>query len=110
MIDPATNAVINTIALPGLDPTALAISNAGPEAGDLYVSSAEPPPPAVSAVVDDTVTVINPTTGSVIDTITLPEHDDPGAIAVSDTGPTAGQVYVDIDNGNTGTHHRCRWT
>ena len=41
VIDPATNAVINTIALPGLDPYSVAISNAGPEAGDLYISSAD---------------------------------------------------------------------
>ena len=100
VIDPATDAVINTIALPvTLDPSALAVSNAGPEAGDLYVSS------AVGGVsgVDDTVSVINPANGSVIDTITLPEYDNPGEIAVSDTGPTAGQVYVDIAEGSTGT-------
>ena len=96
VIDPATNAVINTIALPGLDPAALAVSNAGPEAGDLYVSSAVATTTGGVGGVDDTVTVINPATGSVINTITLPEHDNPGAIAVSDTGTTAGQVYVDI--------------
>jgi len=100
VIDPATNAVTDTISLPGLDPSALAVSNAGPEAGDLYVSSNVT---TTTGGVDDTVSVINPATGSVIDTITLPELDNPGAIAVSDTGPTAGQVYVDIDDVAPGT-------
>ena len=95
VIDPATNDIVNTIALPGLDPTTLAISNAGPEAGDLYVSSAVTTTTGGVSGVVDTVAVINPTTDS-IDTITLPEYDNPGAIAVSDTGSTAGNVYVDV--------------
>ena len=104
VIDPTTNQVINTIALPGINPDYMAISDAGPEEGDLYISSADITGATqfTSGTLTDTVTVLNPTTGS-MDTITLPHLDDPGAIAVSDSGPTAGTVYLDIGNATTGT-------
>ena len=57
------------------------------------ISPLRPSPPG--ALVTDTVTVVNPTTDS-IDTITLPHLDVAGPIAVSDSGPTAGDVYVDV--------------
>ena len=66
----------------GNEPLAIAVSETGPEAGDLYVANEA----------GDTVSVIDPSTNTVVATIGV--GSAPYAIAVSETGPDAGDVYV----------------
>ncbi|GJO06765.1 hypothetical protein NJB18091_48440 [Mycobacterium marinum] len=60
----------------------MAVSPTGPEAGDIYVTNRG----------GDTVSVIDPTTNAVIDTISV--GTNPIEVAVSPTGAEAGDVYV----------------
>ena len=81
VISPA-NTVIATTTVGGVPQGGVAVSPAGPEAGDVYVSATQP----------DMFSVIDPTTNMVIATITV--GSGPDGVAVSPTGPEAGYVYV----------------
>jgi YVTN family beta-propeller protein len=63
-------------------PFGIAVSGAGPEAGDVYVANET----------SDTVSVINPANNTVV--ATVPVGSDPAAIAVIGAGPEAGDVFV----------------
>ena len=80
--DMRTTAVVDTITV-GNDPYAVAVSPTGPEAGDIYVTNAG----------DGTLSIIDPSDNTVIDTINLGNGVD-YAVAVSPTGPEAGDIYV----------------
>jgi YVTN family beta-propeller protein len=91
VIDPHSNAIVDTVNVGTCDeclmsnPTSVAVSPAGPDAGDIYV------------VDEDTtsVSVINPTTNSVTATIPLSIGNlNYAGLAVSPTGTEAGDIYV----------------
>jgi DNA-binding beta-propeller fold protein YncE len=70
----------------------VAVSPTGPEAGDIYVASN-----LVLPGINNQVSVINPATNAVITTVNVsnfgtevPQY----GVAVSPTGPAAGDVYV----------------
>ena len=65
----------------------MAVSPTGPEAGDIYV---------IDNSGDDAVSVIDPSTNAVVDTIVV--GDEPDQLAVSATGPEAGDIYVTMDS------------
>jgi YVTN family beta-propeller protein len=65
----------------------VAVSPTGPEAGDVFVTN----------VSSGTVSVINPTTDTVIATIGV--GGAPFGVAVSPIGPEAGDVFV-VNTGN----------
>ena len=67
----------------------MAVSPTGPEAGDIYVSTAT----------GNTVSVIDPSTDTVIATIAV--GTSPDGVAVSPTGPDAGDIYVADFGSNT---------
>src|SRR5262249_7857361 len=75
------------------DPKSVAVSTAGPEAGDIYVANNS----------SGTVSVIDPKTNTVVATINLGVGDMgqnfAGNIAVSPTGPEAGYIYVATGDG-----------
>jgi len=60
----------------------MAVSPTGPDAGDIYVTNEN----------SGSVSVINPSTDTVIDTITV--GSTPDGVAVSPTGADAGDIYV----------------
>ena len=60
----------------------MAVSPTGPDAGDIYVTNEG----------SGSVSVINPSTDTVIATITVGDH--PFGVAVSPTGADAGDIYV----------------
>jgi YVTN family beta-propeller protein len=60
----------------------VAVSPTGPAAGDIYIAN----------MGSDDVSVINPSTDTVIATVTV--GSDPIGVAVSPTGPEAGDIYV----------------
>jgi YVTN family beta-propeller protein len=101
VINPGTNTVIDTINV-GLHPSGIAVSPTGPDAGDVYVSDQ-------ADGGDGTLTVINPA-NTVVDNINLGSGLDifapTGGVAVSPTGPDAGDVYVSgtsVDTSNQAT-------
>jgi large repetitive protein len=70
-------------------PAGIAVSGAGPEAGDVYVAN----------LGSGTVSVINPANNSVVATVTV--GTAPPGIAVIGAGPEAGDVYVANKGDNT---------
>ena len=81
--------VQTTIASGLNEPFAIAVSGAGPEAGDVFVANAG----------SNTVSVINPATNTVVATVNV--GTAPEGIAVSGTGPEAGDVFVANAGSNT---------
>jgi YVTN family beta-propeller protein len=101
VISPTSNSVVDNINLGPITTTGgIAISPTGPDVGDIYVSGFD------YGAGTDTLSVINPA-NTLIDTFTLPNTTDTwsvgvGGIAVSPTGPDAGDVYVDAYPETTG--------
>jgi YVTN family beta-propeller protein len=83
VFDSANNPV-TTVQLPGTtpEPYGVAVSPTGAEAGYVYTANSN----------TNAVSVINPATNAVVQTIDVGNH--PLGVAVSPTGPQAGDVYV----------------
>ena len=62
----------------------MAVSPIGPEAGDIYATNE----------LSSTLSVINPETNTVVDTVNLAADSLPFFLAVDPTGPEAGDIYV----------------
>ena len=75
----------------------VAVSPVGPEAGDIYVAS----PVGRGEDYLGTVSVIDPSSNTVVHTIDIgPGYDGQLGLAISPTGPEAGDIYVtDPDTG-----------
>jgi YVTN family beta-propeller protein len=91
VIDPndigtSTNPVVNNITV-GTAAFDITVSPPGPEVGDIYVTTNSA----------DSLSVIDPSTNTVVDTIpigTIDSAPDPTGVAVSPTGPEAGDIYT----------------
>jgi YVTN family beta-propeller protein len=107
VISPATNTIIDTINLglitPGID--AIAVSPTGVDAGDVFVAGSSF---GGSTIGTDVLSVIN-TDNELINTFSLPDSTSNqigdfvggGGLAVSPTGPDAGDIYIDAYPGDT---------
>ena len=89
MINPATNTVVDTISAPAYEPGGWRSAPPAPR----QATSTSP------SGFGNSVSVINPATNTV--TATIPVGTEPHGVAVSPTGPYAGDIYVTNYGGGT---------